>query len=99
MTTTTNAFGACCFTASAAGRMMSALALSRSVRDIPGLRGKPAVMITTLAPFTSARLLLPVMVPPLCHSGVVWVMSSDLPCGSPSTMSISVTSASPRSAR
>src|SRR2546422_5550023 len=34
--TTTIAFGACFFTASAAGRTMSALALSRSVRDMPG---------------------------------------------------------------
>jgi hypothetical protein len=50
VTTITVAFGACFFTASAAGRMMSAFALSRSVRDMPGFRGKPAVMITTSEP-------------------------------------------------
>src|SRR5262245_24191685 len=78
---------------------MSALALSRSVRDMPGLRAKPAVVTTTSAPFTPERSLLPSIRPPLCHSGAACCMSSDLPCGIPSTMSIKVTSAMPRSAR
>src|SRR5262249_41183361 len=77
---------------------MSALALSRSVRDMPGLRGKPAVITTTSAPLTAARSLAPVTAPPLCHSGSACWVSSALPCGMPSTMSMSVTSASPRSA-
>ena len=99
VTTITVAFGACFFTASAAGRTMSALALSRSLRDMPGLRGNPAVMITRSAPLTAARSFAPSIFPPLCQSGAACCMSSDLPWGMPSTMSISVTSARPRSAR
>src|SRR5260221_8633668 len=100
VTTTTMAFGACCFTASAAGRTISALALRRSVRDIPGLRGKPAVITTTSAPFTATRSVAPVTCGALCQSGAASSMSSAFPCGMPSISgrSMSVTSASPRSA-
>ena len=98
VTTTTQALGACFFTASAAGRTMSALAFKRSVRDMPGLRGKPAVITTTSEPATADRSLAPMSRPPRCHSGAACCRSSAFPCGMPSTMSTSVTSASPRSA-
>jgi len=100
VTTTTMAFGACFFTASAAGFTMSAFAFRRSERDMPGLRGNPAVITTTSAPFTADRSVAPVTRTPLCQSGAASSMSSALPCGMPSISgrSISVTSARPRSA-
>jgi hypothetical protein len=79
---------------------MSALAFSRSLRDMPGLRGKPAVITTTSLPLTAARSLAPSMRPPLRQIGADCCMSSALPCGMPSISgrSIKTTSASPRSA-
>ena len=49
-TTITVAFGACVFTPCATCFMMPRLVFSRSSRDMPGLRARPAVMMTRSAP-------------------------------------------------
>ncbi len=49
-TTTMTAFGAYLATCSATPRTILALTSSRSIRLIPGLRGRPAVMTTTSEP-------------------------------------------------
>ena len=47
------ALGACCFTPLATLVMILMLVASRSSRVMPGLRGRPAVTITTSAPAMS----------------------------------------------
>ena len=59
--TMTNAFGALALRFSATLRMILRLIESRSSRDMPGLRGTPAVTITTSEPATSSQLELPVI--------------------------------------
>ncbi len=49
-TTTMTAFGECATTFSATLRTMRALVSIRSMRLMPGLRGRPAVMTTTSEP-------------------------------------------------
>ena len=53
-TTMTNAFGACCLSASATVLMILALMPMRSSRLMPGLRATPAVTMQTSAPRRSA---------------------------------------------
>src|SRR5947207_46187 len=67
VTTITNAFGAWVRIFSAELRTMSALALSRSSRLMPGLRGKPAVPTTTSEPSTAAQPLQPRMAHDALH--------------------------------
>ena len=74
-------------------RTMLALVPSRSSRVMPGLRGTPEVTITTSEPAVSAQSLVPVTLTLDCIHGVASRMSSARPCGRPSTMSISTTSA------
>ncbi len=52
--TITKAPGACALMPSATVSMTSAFLASRSSRDMPGLRGKPAVTITTSEPAIAA---------------------------------------------
>ncbi len=59
--TITNASGQCFFRFSPTLRMILRLIASRSSRDMPGLRGTPAVMMTTSAPAQSAQFEVPVM--------------------------------------
>ena len=59
--TMTKASGQCFFRFSATLRMILRLMLNRSSRDMPGLRGTPAVMMTTSAPAQSSQLEVPVM--------------------------------------
>ena len=60
---------------------------------MPGLRGTPDVMTTTSLWRTSLMLLLPVIVASTSNRAPHWFMSSALPIGMSSTMSMSVTSA------
>ena len=57
--TITNAFGQFVFRLPATSLMISTLMWTRSSRDMPGLRGTPAVMITTSAPLQSAHSVVP----------------------------------------
>ena len=59
--TMTKASGQFVFRFSATLRMILRLMLNRSSRDMPGLRGTPAVMITTSAPAMSSQLEVPLM--------------------------------------
>jgi hypothetical protein len=59
--TITNASGHFCLRLPATSRMILMFTPSRSSRLIPGLRGTPAVTMTTSAPATSSYLLVPVM--------------------------------------
>ncbi len=59
--TITNAPGHFSFTFWATSRMILMLTPSRSSRLMPGLRGTPAVTMTTSAPATSSYLLVPVI--------------------------------------
>ena len=66
---------------------MSAFFLSRSMRSMPGLRGKPAVTTTTSAPAMTSTSWEPVTRASNPKTGPTWVMSRALPAGTPSTMS------------
>ena len=59
----------------------------RSSRLMPGLRGTPAVTITTSAPAMSLYSDVPLMLASKPSTEEDWLRSSDLPCGTPSTMS------------
>ncbi len=52
--TMTNAFGAYCLMPSATDSMILELTAMRSSRDMPGLRGRPAVTMTTSEPLMSS---------------------------------------------
>ncbi len=67
---------------------------SRSSRLMPGLRGTPAVTITTSAPAMSLYSDVPLIVALKPSTGPDWLRSSALPCGTPSTMSNRTTSPS-----
>src|SRR5262245_30351464 len=69
----------------------------RSSRLMPGLRGTPAVTITTSASLISAYSLAPLIFGLYFSIGAACDRSSALPCGTPSTTSNSTTS--PRSLR
>ncbi len=58
--TTTNAFGQCFFALSATSRMIGRFVATRSSRDWPGLRGMPAVTMSTSAPAQSSHFEVPV---------------------------------------
>ena len=60
-TTITKALGQCCFRFSATLRMIFRFTDNKSSRDMPGLRGTPAVMMTTSAPAQSAQFEVPVI--------------------------------------
>ena len=74
-------------------RTMPALVPSRSSRVMPGLRGTPEVTTTTSEPAVSAQSLVPVTELLKPTHGAPSAMSSALPCGRPSTMSVRTTSA------
>ena len=65
---------------------------STSERDIPGLRGTPAVTTTTSASCMAAGSLLPVTRVSNSKKGAVWKISSATPCGTSSRISIRTTS-------
>ena len=60
---------------------------------MPGLRATPEVTTTTSEPAVSAQSLVPLTELLKPTQGAPSAMSSALPCGRPSTMSISMTSA------
>ena len=66
----------------------------RSSRLMPGLRGTPAVTMTTSAPAMPEKSLAPFMRASKPSTGEASAMSSDLPWGTPSTMSNSTMSPS-----
>ena len=70
-TTITNASGQCFFRFSPTLRMILRLMPSRSSRDMPGLRGTPAVTMTTSAPAQSAQLDVPLMCGVVAEHGAV----------------------------
>ena len=74
-------------------RTMPALVPSRSSRVMPGRRGTPEVTTTTSEPAVSAHSFVPVTETLVPTQGAASAMSSALPCGSPSTMSMRMTSA------
>ncbi len=74
--------------------MILMLIPSKSSRLIPGLRGTPAVTITTSAPATSSYLLVPMIRASYPSTARDCMMSSAFPCGTPSTTSKRTTSPS-----
>src|SRR5690242_9229801 len=70
---------------------MPALVLSRSSRDMPGLRAMPAVMTTTSEPAVSSYPLVPITRVSYSSIGADCHWSSPLPCGIPSAMSTRTT--------
>ena len=97
-TTMITASGECWATCSATPRTMRALVSIRSMRDIPGLRGRPAVTTTMSDPAVfsyPAPVAGSVVMPTTCVSnpsiGRDWFKSSARPSGLPSTMSVSST--------
>ncbi len=97
-TTISTASGACLTTFSATERTILALTPIRSIRLIPGLRGSPAVMITTDDPAMASYpsppgpVVCPVILVSKPSIGRDWLMSRASPSGLPSTMSVSTTS-------
>ena len=85
--TITNAFGHFSFTLPATSRMILMFTPRRSSRLMPGLRGTPAVTMTTSAPDTSSYLLVPLMRTSYPSIARACIRSSALPCGTPSTTS------------
>ncbi len=83
----TNAPGHFSFTLVATSRMILMLTPSRSSRLMPGLRGTPAVTMTTSAPATSSYRLVPMMRASYPSAARDCMRSSALPCGMPSTTS------------
>src|ERR1043166_8683694 len=98
LTTMTVALGACFLRLSQTPPTMPALVLRRSSRLMPGLRAMPLVMTTRSLPATAAGSLEPVTLVSKPSSMADSIMSSALPWGMPSMMSIIVTSASSFSA-
>ena len=92
--TITKAFEHFSFTLMATSRMILMLIPRRSSRLMPGLRGTPAVTITTSAPATSSYLLVPTIRTSYPSTARDCMMSSALPWGTPSTTSNSTTSPS-----
>jgi hypothetical protein len=85
--TTTTASGACCLMPSAAALAISTFFFSRSIRSIPGLRGKPAVTTTTSAPRITSILSEPSMRASKWNTSPACPMSRALPAGTPGRMS------------
>src|SRR5437016_2688740 len=67
--------------------------VTRSSRDMPGERGRPAVMTTTSEPAVSSYEFVPVIRGSKPSTGPIWFRSSALPRGSPSLMSVRARSA------
>ena len=96
-TTTTTALGAYLATFSATCRTILAFTSSRSIRLMPGLRGRPAVMTTTSEPSIASYpspfgpVVTPTTVVSKPSTGRDWFMSRARPSGLPSMMSVSTT--------
>ena len=92
------ASGACLTTFSATPRTIFALTSIRSIRLMPGLRGRPAVTITIREPAIASYpspacpVVRPVTLVSNPSSGRDWFMSSASPSDLPSMMSVSTTS-------
>ena len=92
------AFGECLAIFSATPRTIPALTPIKSMRLIPGLRGRPAVMTTTseLAVFSypapSAVVVAPVILVSNPSMERDWFISRAKPSGFPSTISVRTTS-------
>ena len=90
---TKTASGDCSTACETTERTMPALVASRSSRVMPGLRGTPEVTMTTSDPALSRHSVEPVTRTEEAAHGLASWMSSALPAASPSTMSMSTTSA------
>ena len=97
-TTMITAFGAYFATFSATPRTILALVSIRSIRLMPGLRGRPAVMTTMSqsAVFSypspvAGSVVTPTTLVSKPSMGRDWFMSSARPSGLPSTMSVRTT--------
>jgi hypothetical protein len=96
-TTTTTALGAYLATFSATPRTIPALRPRRSMRDMPGLRGRPAVITTmsepsiTSYPPPSGVVVLPTTWVSKPSTGRDWLRSSARPSAQPSLMSVMTT--------
>ena len=95
----TNASGQCFLTFSATLRMIFRLIESKSSRDMPGLRGTPAVMMTTSEPAQSAQFEVPVILASLPRIAPFCSRSSALPLATPSFSGMSNRTTSPSSLR
>ena len=97
-TTMSTASGACLTTFSTTLRTILALTSIRSIRLMPGLRGRPAVMMTIADPATASYpspawpVVCPVTLVSNPSTGLDWFMSSARPSGFPSMMSVRTTS-------
>ncbi len=97
-TTISTAFGECLAMFSVTWRTILALTSIRSIRLMPGLRGRPAVMITMSEPAVfsypepSSLVVTPTTLVSKPSIGRDWFMSRARPSGLPSTMSVSTTS-------
>lgn len=90
----TKAAGQCSRMALATVLMILEFTVSRSSRDIPSLRGTPAVIITTSAPLRHPYSLLPQQVTFKLSIAARCERSSDFPCGMPGITSNRKTSPS-----
>ena len=90
-TTMTIASGDVRFTCSLTDLTMPAFVLSRSSRDIPGLRAMPAVMTTMSEPAVSSYPLVPITRESKPSIGADCHWSSPFPCGTPSATSTMTT--------
>src|SRR4029079_4792684 len=98
-TTITNASGQCFFRFSATLRMIFRFTDRRSSRDIPGLRGTPAVMMTTSAPAQSAQFDVPLTFASCPRMVPFCSRSSAFPFATPSFSGMSNSTTSPSSWR
>ena len=73
---------------------VTAFVFSRSSRLMPGLRARPAVMITTSELSVSSYVFEPIIRTSKPSMGAASARSNPLPCGTPSTISTSTTSPS-----
>jgi hypothetical protein len=92
-TTMTTASGDAATTCSVTEPTIRSFVVTRSSRLMPGERGRPAVTTTTSDPDVSSYPFVPTIVGSKPSTAPIWSMSSALPCGRPSLMSTSTTSA------
>src|SRR3569623_743068 len=97
--TMTKAFGHFVFTFSATLRMSFRLMVNKSSRDMPGLRGTPAVTMTTSAPAQSSQLDAPLLPASWLCTAPFCSRSSALPLARPSFSGMSNSTTSPSSLR
>ena len=95
LTTMQKALGQCFLALSATLRMIGTLTATRSSRDWPGLRGMPAVMISTSAPAQSDQLEEPTTLESLPESALACSRSRALPFANPSFWGMSNSTTSP----